>query len=317
MPARDLPREKLTPTDDLREMLQQCELKVVALKGTGVEAANLLHLMDKAQSLFHQLAAKGIDLRAERSRWETIEHQLRSRATVLLKEIQAIGGLAQLREAIQPPPDHWWWFLDEEIRRQKRRSLKRMGIGGIVALLILPIAILLYQRFLIPDPLTRQAFHLAQRAERAIQEGHLEEALTEYEALRKLKPNDPETFLRLGVLYKVLGRDNDAAQSYAQARDLLNSQADFFLERGMIYLELGWWTSAQADAQAALALTPESALGHFILGSVYEAQGRISESMNTLRQAAELAYDQGESNLYALIKIHLGVLMESGGGIGP
>ncbi len=316
MPTRDLPREKLTPADDLREVLRQCELKVVALKGTGVEAVNFLRLMDKAQSLFHPLEAKGIDLRIERSRWETVKRQLRSYAVVLLREIQVAGGLAQLRETFQPPPDHWWWFLDEEMQRQRRQLLKRMSIGGMGALLILAIASLLYQRFLVPDPLISQAFHLAQRAERASQEGRLEEALVEYEALRELTPDDPEVFLRLGVLYEALGQDNDAAQTYARAQDLLNSQEDFLLERGMIYLKLGRWESAQADAQAVLALNPESALGYYILGNVYEAQNQITEAMNALEQAADLAYAQGDNSFYALIKIRLGVLMGSSGGGG-
>lgn len=317
MPAQDLPREKLTPADDLREVLRRCELQVVALKGTGAEAADFLRLMDEAHSLFHELEAKGIDLRAERARWATIGRQLRSRATVLLREVQAAGGLAQLRETTEPTPDRWWWFLDEEVHRQRKRSRQRTLGGGGIVLLILAIAGLLYQHFLAPDPLTRQVIQITQRADRAIQQGDLEAAVAEYESLRELTPDDPEAILWLGVLYEVLEQDTDATQAYTRARELLDSQEDFFIERGMIYLELGQWESAQADAETTLALNPESTMGYFIEGGVYEAQGQIPEAIASLKQAADLANAQGDDSLYALIKFRLGVLMGGSGGIGP
>lgn len=317
MTAQGLTREKLTPADDLREVLRQCELKVVTLKGTGTEATSFLRLMDEAQSLFGELEAKGIDLRAERARWETIEQQLYSHAALLVREIQTAGRLAQLRETTKPTPDRWWWFLDEEVRRQRQQAFKRMAVGGIVALLILSIAGLLYRRFLAPDPLTRQTFLLTERAERAIEEGQLEEALTEYEALRELAPDDAEVFLRLGVLYEALERDIDATQAYARAHALLGSQEDFFLERGMLYLEVGQWASARADGEAALALNPESALGYLVLAGAYEAQDQLPEAVDALHQAADLAHAQGNDTLYALIKIRLGVLMGGGGGVSP
>lgn len=317
MPARDLPPEKLTPADDLREMLRQCELQVVALKGSGAKATDLMRLMDEAQSLFQELETKGLDLRAERSRWETIERQLGSRATVLVREVQAAGGLAQLREATRPTPDRWWWFLDKEVHRRRRQSLRRAFVGGGVGLVILIIAGLLYQLFFAPDPLTRQAFRLSQQAEQAISEGNLEAALAEYKALRELTPDDPEVILRLGALYGVLGRGEDADQAYARARELLDSQEDFFIQRGMVFLDLEQWESARADGKAALALNPESTMGYFILGNVYEAQGQIPEAANALARAAELANAQGDNTLYVLIKYRLGVLMGGSGGVGP
>ena len=317
MTARDLPQEKLTPADDLREVLRQCELKVVALKSTGAEAVDFLHLMDKTQSLFHHFEATGIDLRAERARWKTVEQQLCSRAALLVRETRAAGGLAQLRETTKPTPGRWWWFLDEEVHRRQQQTFKRMSIGGIVVLLILIIVGLLYQRFLALDPLTKQVLQLTRRAEQAIQDGLLEEALSRYEALRELMPNDPEVFLRLGVTYEVTGRGNEATQAYQRAHDLLSSQEDFFIERGIVYLELGQWESARADAETVLALNPESALGYFILGSAYEAQGQIPEAKNALQQAADLALAQGDDTLYAMLKIRMGVLMGGSSGVGP
>jgi len=258
------------------------------------------------------LQAKEIDLRAERSRWESIERQLCSRAALLVREIQKAGGLAHLRETIKPTADRWWWFLDEEVRQRRQQALKRTAVRGIAVLLILVIAGLIYQHFLAPDPLTKQTLLLSERAEQAIQEGHLEEALAEYEALRELTPDDPEVFLHLGVLYETLARAADAAQAYARARALIDNQEDLFLQWGMVYLDVGQWESARARAKAALALNPESARGYFILASTYEAQGQIVDAVDALQRAAELAYAQGDDTLYVLIKLRLGALTGSG-----
>jgi tetratricopeptide (TPR) repeat protein len=317
MPARDLTQERLTPADDLRQLLRQCELKVVALKGSGAGVVDFMHLMDQAQSLFQRLEATGVDLRAERTRWKTIEQQLQSHAASLVREAQAAGGLAQLRKTSNPTPDRWWWFLDEELHRRQQRTLRRMAIGGIAALLILVVASLLYRQFLAPDPLTQQVTRLSLHAEQAIQEGRLEEALVEFETLRELTPDSPEVFIRLGVIYETMERQDEAAQAFRRAQALLTREEDFLIERGIVYLQLNQWEAAQADAEAALALDPESVLGYWILGGVHEAQGQMQEAINALQQAADLASAQGNDALYAMIKIRLGIMMGGGSGIGP
>jgi len=317
MPARDLPKEKLTPADDLREVLRQLEIKIVALRGVGAEVVSYLHLMDEAQSLFQRLEELGVDLRAERSRWETIEQQLSSRAALLVRETRAAGGLAQLRETTKPTPDRWWWYLDEEVRRRRWQAFRRMAVGGIVALFVLAVINQLYQRFLAPDPITKRAYQLSLLAERAVQEGDLEKALAEYEALRELTPEDPGVFLQLGVVYEVLDREDEATQAYARAQELLLSQEEFFVERGMVYLQFSQWESAQADAEAVLALDADSVMAYWILGSAYEALNQVPEAVQALQQAADLADAQGNDALYALIKVRLGVLLGGGGGVGP
>jgi regulator of sirC expression with transglutaminase-like and TPR domain len=317
MSPRDVPRGKLTPADDLREVLRQCELKVAALKGMGAEAVDFLRLMDKAHTLFAKLETTGIDLRAEQSRWETVTRQLHSQAKVLVREVHTTGGLKHLQETIQPSSDRWWWFLDQEVNRQRQQSIRRILVGGGIALLILVVISLLYQRFLAPDPITQQAFQLSYRGEQAIQEGNLEAALAKYQALRELIPDDPEAYLRQGALYQVLDREEEAAQAFAYAQALLADQTEFFVQRGMIYLELGQLEFAQADAKEALSLNPESAMAYLILASVYESWGQMSKAIDHLEQAATLANAQGNDDLYVLIRYRQGLLMGGSGGVGP
>lgn len=317
MPARDLPREKLTPADDLRELLRQCELQVVALKDAGEKAVRFLETLDQTHALFQRLEKKGVDLRAEQTRWDTIQRQLRSRARTLVREVQAQGEWEQLRASENPPPDRWWWFLDREVQRQRQHALRRFLAGGGIALVVLIAAVLLYQRYLAPDPITRQAIRLSQRAEEAIREGDPAAALVEYENLYTLKPDDPEVSLWLGALYEELEQEEKANQAYARARQLLPGEADFFAQRGMIRLELGQFDEARIDAEKATGYDPESTMGYLVLGGAYEAQGQVPEAVDALQKAASLANAQGNNSLYALIQIRLGMLLQGSGGPAP
>jgi len=317
VPARDLPQEKLTPADELRDLLRQGELKVVSLTAAGEQVAGLLRLLDQIWQLFQGLEAKGVDLRAERSRWETLTRQLGSRAGTLVGQAVSVGGLAQLRAAEQPTPDRWWWYLDRQVQQQRRQSLRRaLTVGGVVVL-VLVVAWVAYQRFLAPDPATMEVIRISQRAEGAIERGDLEAALSEYQALRDLTPDDPEVHLWLGVLHQMLGQDVMAASSYDQARELVDNTAEFFTNRGMIYLQMGQTGAAQLDAAQALSLAPDFPLAYLLLGGVYEAQGRVPEAVTALETAAQLADAQGDDTLYVLIKVRLGVLMGRSGSAGP
>jgi len=119
------------------------------------------------------------------------------------------------------------------------------------------------------------------------------------------------------VIYETMGREDEAAEAFKRAQALLTREEDFFIDRGIVYLQLNQWEAAQADAETALALNPESVLGYWILGGVHEAQGQMQEAINALQQAADLASAQGNDTLYAMIKIRLGIMMGGGSGIGP
>jgi cytochrome c-type biogenesis protein CcmH/NrfG len=317
VPARDLPRDKLTPADDLRELLRRSELKAVALKGAGQEAVRFLKVLDQIHALFQTLEERGVDLRAEQTRWETVQRQIDSQAKTLVREVETQGGLDRLREAEHPSSDRWWWFLDRQVRRHRQRALRRFLVGGGIALVVLAIAAVLYGRFLAPDPKTQQAYKIGQQAERAVRQGDLGAALAAYEALYRLRPDDAEASLWLGALYEELGQGEKANQAFARARLLLADEGDFFARRGMIHLELERVESALADAEKAIAHDPESTVGHLVLGSALEAQGRFSQAVTALEKAASLADAEGNSSLYALIQIRLAVLLQGGRGPTP
>ena len=67
-----VPFTMLTPVDHLRESLGEVEQSVASLRGTGPKVLALLYLLDRIADLVTELEAAGVDVRAERVRFETV-----------------------------------------------------------------------------------------------------------------------------------------------------------------------------------------------------------------------------------------------------
>ncbi len=310
-----IPQAKLTPADELRDKLQRVERLVGNLQGLGAEAVTLLQLLDELQDLTVSLEAKGMDLRPERTRLDTVHNQLRSRAAVLTREITAAGGLPALRRQRAPDRDRWWWYLDEFVAERRRRRLRNWAITGVVILILLSIAFVAYNRFLAPDPLTRQKIALLDEAEILIEQGDISAALEKYRAALALDPNDAKVLIWIGVLVQQQGQSKEAEETFAAARAQLGSEVDFLVARGMTYAQLNRLDAAQADAEAALTLDPNSVAAHLLLSGVYEAQGHIPEAIAELQLAVDLAQQAGDDALYVLAKTRLALLLQAGGAL--
>jgi tetratricopeptide (TPR) repeat protein len=311
--VKAIPLPRLTPADDLRDKLQRAEQVVVNLKGMGPKAVVLLELLDEAQDLITSLEAKGMDLRPERTRLTTVHNQLRSRAAALARELAVAGGLPTLRQNRAPGRDRWWWYLDELVAQRRRRLLRNGIIAGTFFLIVLGVAIVAYDRFLAPDPLTRQKLALIGDAEILLSQGDIPSALEKYQAAHAIDPTDAEVLIWVGVLAQQLGQDTEAENAFAGARVQVGSEVEFLVVRGMTYAMMGQLDAAQSDAKAALALDPHSAEAHFLLGGVYEGQGRNREAIAELQQAADLARQVGNDNLYVLAATRLAMLLQAVG----
>jgi tetratricopeptide (TPR) repeat protein len=311
--VKAIPHLKLTPADDLRDKLQDAELAVANLKGTGAEAVALLDLLDETQDLIVSLEAKGMDLRAERTRLTTVQNQLRSRAAVLTREVATAGGLPALRQKCAPDRDRWWWYLDELVAQRRRRLLRNGMTTAAILLILLGVAIVAYDRFMAPDPLTRQKMALVYDAEALLRQGDVTGALERYQAARALDPGDAEVLVWVGVLSQQLGQRGEAENAFAAARVQAGSEVEFLVTRGMVYEEAGQLDSAEADAETALSLDPNTAEAHLLLGGIYEAQGRTREAIAELQQAADLARQAGNDTLYVLASTRLAMLLQAVG----
>jgi len=306
-----LVEEKITPADELRNLLSECERALGKLRGAGDAALGILHGLDRISELLPQLEARGVDLRAEQARLDTLQAQLHRKARALLRELRASGGLAAARQAVQPDSARWWWYLDGEVRAARRRSLRRLLLSLVVLAALLAAAVLLYQRFLAPDPLTAQVQRLAFEAERLLEGGDYASALAHFEEAQALRPDDVELLLWRGVLYERTGRDEEAAAAFAAAR-ALSDAVGFHTARGQIYVRLWQGEKALAEAQALLEADPQSPGGYYLLGNAYEIQDRVAEALAAYGRASQLAEERKEIELTALARVRMAFLLQRG-----
>lgn len=306
------PQFKAETADDLRELITQAELIVANLRGARARAQKLLFLMDTIQDLMARLQETGVDLRAEATRVETVERILLAKDSVLVSEMARQGGLTRFRELVKPAPGQWWWYLDNRVA-ERQRALLRKGLfvaGGLLVALLIFHVLYTYGP-LRPDPKQVAAMDKTGKAEQALQQGDVAQALVYYREAAEILPEDIEICVWVGVLEERLGNAEAASQAYAQAEQLAGDRAVFLYTRGTAYQQLGALDLAEADAQAALELRPDYAEGYFLLAGVYESRGDAARAIDAFEKAAAYAEQKNNSALVVMAKYRMGMLMQS------
>jgi len=303
-----VPATARTPADRLREALDLAELRVTNLRGAGSQAQELLHLLDQSARGLAELETLGADVRAERVRFETVQRQLRRRQGRFLAE--AGMALREERAAAQPDRARWWWFLDEEAARQRQYQLRRVLTWGLVIVLLLIVAGLVYDRFIAPPPQVRQAFQHNTRGESLIEERALREALAEFEAAAALTPDNPDPWLWQGVIHFELNELADAQEAFDTARSLYETSFDFLLDRSMAYLRIGDLAAASADVEQAITQNPQAGLAYYMRANVAAAQADYAAALADLERAADLAQAAGDTQLEAAARTQRAMVVQ-------
>jgi len=308
--VKTLLQVKMTPADDLRDLLADCEGALGKLRGSGEAALSIPHGLDRIAELLPELETSGVDLRPERTRLTTLEAQLRRKAGELLRELRTSGGLPAARRAVQPDRARWWWYLDEEVRAARRRGARKLLLYLVAVTALLTVGVLLYRRFLAPDPLTVRVHELQFDGERLADEGDYASAVARFEEAEALRPHDGEMRIWRGALYEITGQAETAAEIFESARLLFDEATDFHIARGQIYLRLQQVEKAQAEAQAVLVEDPSSPEGHFLLGAALESQGELGEAAAAYDQASRLAEEQGQMELTAMARVRMAFVLQ-------
>ena len=303
-----VPSTAHTPADRVREALDEAEILVSRVRGAGPRVLELLHLLDQADDALAELDASGVDVRAERVRFETVQRQLSNQMRRFVAE--AGKSLQQERAASQPDQARWWWFLDEAVTRQRVRRLRRWLIGIVAAALLLAAAALAYDRFFAPSPEEREAFQLGVQGEALVEEGDLRAALKEFGAAIALTPDDPDPWIWLGVIHTQLGELEDAQAAFEKARSLYDSDLDFLLERGLAYVRVRDLAAASADAEQAIREYPDLGYPYYLRASVETEAGDYAAAVADLEQAAELAQANGNTQLEATARVQRAMVIQ-------
>ena len=303
-----IPSTARTPADRVREALDEAEIRVSNLRGAGPQVLEVLHLFDQATDALAHLQASGTDVRAEHTRFETVQRQLRRRQERFLTE--AGTALVEERAAVGPDRGRWWWYLDEAVSHERKRRLHRWLLGTLGIVLILAATWLAYDRFIAPPPEVRQALEHSASGEALIQEGDLRAALAEFEAATDLNPDNPELWIWQGVIHSELDDLDNSHTAFEKARSLYEKDLDFSLQRGMTYLRVGDLSAARADAEQAVRENPDSGHAYFVRAGVATEAGDYAAAIADLERAAELAQAAGDAQLEATARAQRAMVIQ-------
>jgi tetratricopeptide (TPR) repeat protein len=242
--------------------------------------------------------------------------------------MRAVGGLAAARAKHHPEANSahragtngagqaaddvaWWWRLDEHVQQDRVRSLRRTGLTLGIAAAVIVGALLLFQRLFPVDPQVQAALSAQTAGEQKIMStGDFAAALEDFRQAAEHTPDDPDVWIRIGAVLEKLGDQPEAEENFERGRQLAESEAAFRLARASIYLTFLMNDQALADLQAVLMEDPENPVAYYYLGTVYESQGQIELAVDALEKASNYASEANESELVALARYRMGMLMQ-------
>jgi tetratricopeptide (TPR) repeat protein len=266
-------------------------------------------LFDSVAARLAELHAGGQALRAEEARWEAASAAFRRKAGAFLRALGGLGALAEARRVRQPEPDAWWWFIDRWLIEKRRVQLRRLALGAAVVVALLALLGILYNRFLAPDPATRERLRHEQTADSLLMDGNPAGALDEVEQALGYAPGDASLLAMKGVLQQELGQFV-AQETFAAAEKAAGSREAFLIIRAQMYMRAAYGQAMLADAQEIVAANPESAPGYLLLGQANELVGKGQDALAAYEQSGRLADAQNNPQLAAIARMNMATLMQ-------
>ncbi|RME82119.1 MAG: hypothetical protein D6775_11755 [Caldilineae bacterium] len=310
--AHAIHTQKVTPADELRNLLNECEKRAVNIRGSGADQAReLLQWLDLIHERLPELEASGLNMQPERVRWEAVLGAVRRHEKELRRELEPLGGLESLRRQLpaEPDPDRWWWWLDQHAAERTRRRLSR-GLITVIALVALVLAARWLFNYLFPvDPNVLASYDLQTEAERLIEEGNYEQAVQNFQEALTYTPDDEDPQIWLVALYDVTGRSDE---SRALLDKLLTryDPSTVYAELAQRYYLLQQYETSLAYAQKAIDANPENPEAYLAAGGAYEALGDFVQAMASFEQASDIAERLDMPELQALARVRMAELLQ-------
>ena len=119
-------------------------------------------------------------------------------------------------------------------------------------------------------------------------EGRTQDALTEFQAALKLKPDSPENHCNLGVALANLNRMEEAIEEFQAAVKLQSNYGLAHHNLGMAFEQKGQLESATKEYQVAVKLMPTYVPARNSLGIALAKQGQLDAAVIQFREAVRL-----------------------------
>lgn len=309
--AQPFQKKPQTRAENLRVLLNDLQLRIVRLpQEHSAEAMQIPVMLDQAAALLENLHQAGSTASSEESLFETILAQLQKNRRIFLQRIGGAAALEKERQAHKPTADRWWWFVDQELAAERRQAFRRTLILGGISILVLAILSVLYRQFLAPDPALQASVGYQISAENFLINGQFEEALAEVKLAIQATPDNSYLFVLQGVLYEMLDEPKEAARSFETAKEGYPNLEYFYAARAGFYLMANQGELALADAGAAIALNPDSAVSFLRKAQAHEMLGDISSAIEAYEQASEVADRIGDPQLQVMARMNLAQLLQ-------
>jgi len=299
-----------TSADDVRKAIRQLEIGVVNYRGRGKAVLDLLAERDQVEAGLAALEGAGLDVRPERTRLAFVDGKIEQYSRKLIREMGGAGVLERAREERQAPADHWWWFLDVRLAERRRKSVRRtlvtVGVIVVLAIGVLALADHLWGM----SPAEKQAYSLKTDAERLIGDGDIDAAISTYQQVIELTPEDAEAWLYLGMLYRETGQTEAADEAFEKAVELMgHDEVEFYVNLAQAYVIYGDPQRVVESANAALELDDQNARAYYVRATGYELQNQLRLALEDLDRSAELSSGVNDT-LYVMAKTRYANLLE-------
>ena len=300
-----------TPADELREVLQTLETRTVRLDDCSPdEALEMLSLFDQAVAGLDRLQDLGMSLGSEMSQFETVTYQFRKKMALFVSRVGGARAMEDARRLHRSSADRWWWRADEILAAERKTKIRRgLRNAGIAAAILLVLAVV-YQNFFAPDPALQASMGHQQQAENLLIEEDYENALKEMGEALVYTPGEPGLHILKGVIEESLDQPEAAAASFDNAREGLDNQDDFFVNRAIYYLMMAQAERALADSAAALIINPDSVISYLNMGQAYTLLEDYPAAIESYQLAEETAIRTGNTQLQAVARINLAQVLQ-------
>lgn len=127
-----------------------------------------------------------------------------------------------------------------------------------------------------------------ENADRLKEQGQFDEAISAYQEVIQLDPQNHQSHISLGEIFLGRGKYSEAKEVYRQAIDLSTNNAWSHCNLGRSLLNLDRVSEAISCLQKAIALDPSIAEFYYYLGSSLTKQNRFEDAISPYRKAIEL-----------------------------
>ena len=136
--------------------------------------------------------------------------------------------------------------------------------------------------------------------------GKAETAAVTLERALALAPNHVGALNNLGRLRHQIGDYLGAAQCFERSLRADPGRAETWFDLANASAALHYWSAAESHVRQGINLAPRSADGWYVLGYLYERQGRLADALQPYRNSMELSPRPQTAHNLALVQDQLG-----------